>query len=99
MNQETTVFGRVLELSIIIQDAFSLKDKRQVIQSLVSKLRQKFNVSVLEAGFQEQWQRSRLAIAFISTKLSLLDQIQQEVIKFIESRYPIEITDINVSDF
>jgi len=41
-----------------IADAQSLKDKRQVLRSLKTKLRFKFNVAVAELDHQDVWQRS-----------------------------------------
>ncbi|MGE5581083.1 MAG: DUF503 domain-containing protein [Bacillota bacterium] len=92
------MFVRALTITLFIQDALTLKDKRQVLQSLMERVRRKYNVAVAEVGYQEQWQRSELGLAFISNEFSYLDQLQQEVLKFIEARYPVEITEINVND-
>jgi uncharacterized protein len=96
---ELTIFGRVLLITFHIQDAFSLKDKRQIIKSLITKIRQRFNVSIIEAGFQEQWQLAQIGIAFIGNQLAFLGSVQQEILKLIEEQYPIEITEIISNDF
>jgi uncharacterized protein YlxP (DUF503 family) len=93
------IFGRVLIITFLIPSAFSLKDKRQVIKSLITKIQQRFNVSIIEAAYQEQWQLTQIGIAFIGNQLSFLDSLQQEMLKFIEEEYPIEITEIAVNDF
>ena len=84
----STIFGRTLLITFMIPTAFSLKDKRQVIKSLITKIRQRFNVSIIEAGFHEQWQLAQIGIAFISNQLSFLDSMQQEMLKFIGRRIP-----------
>ena len=95
----STIFGRMLFITLMIPAALSLKDKRQVIKSLITKIRQRFNVSIIEAGFHEQWQLSKIGIAFIGNQVSFLDAIEQEILKFAEEEYPIEITELTVNDF
>jgi uncharacterized protein len=99
MKQPFVIFGRKLLITFMIPAAFSLKDKRQIIKRLITKTRQRFNVSIIEAGFQEQWQLAQIGIAFIGNRLSFLDSIQQEILKLIEEQYPIEITEIVSNDF
>ena len=51
----------------IIYDAHSLKDKRAVLQRIMTRLKQKFNISVAEVDFQDTWQRTKIAIAVVSS--------------------------------
>lgn len=44
-------------------EAHSLKDKRQVLRSLTRKLRDRHNVSVIEADARDLWQTAVLGIA------------------------------------
>jgi len=41
----------------------SLKDKRQVLRSLQSRIREKFGVSIAETGAQDSWQTVELTVA------------------------------------
>ncbi len=56
----------VLSVDVAVFDARSLKDKRRVIQSLKQRLRNGFNVSVAEVGYQDAHKRSLLALAMVS---------------------------------
>jgi uncharacterized protein len=56
----------LLTLEIHIEDAQSLKDKRQVLRSLKDRLRAHFNVAVAELEHQELWQRARIGVVTIS---------------------------------
>ena len=56
----------VLTLELRIEDAHSLKDKRQVVRSLKDRLRGKFNVAVAEIDCQELWQRAVVAVVTVS---------------------------------
>jgi len=57
----------VLTLEMRLENAHSLKDKRQVVQSLKERLRRKFNVSVAEIDCQDLWQRAVVAAVTVSS--------------------------------
>lgn len=63
------------EFECIIYDAHSLKEKRAVLQRIISRLKQKFNISVAEVGYQDLWQRSALAIVTVSSSRMATERI------------------------
>lgn len=89
---------RVISLTLFIPGALTLKDKRQVIQSITARVR-KLNVSVAEVDYLDQWQKAELGMAMVSKDQSYLDSLQQEIIKLIEEQYPVEITAVVVEDY
>jgi uncharacterized protein YlxP (DUF503 family) len=93
------MFVRTLSLTLFIPGSLSLKDKRQVLQSLIEKVRRKFNVAVAEVGYQEQWQRSEIGLAFLSNRYSHLEETQSEIFKFLEEGFMVEITEFEVRDY
>ncbi|HOJ76679.1 MAG TPA: DUF503 domain-containing protein [Bacillota bacterium] len=88
----------MIQIQLNIPGALSLKDKRQVMQSLLSKVRQKFNVSVIESDFQNQWSHAELGLAFLAANMRQLEQIEQSIVTYIENNYPIEINQILVTE-
>jgi len=54
------VYGSV---HIYLPLSSSLKDKRQVIQSIINRIRKRFNVSISEVDHHDLWQRSALGWA------------------------------------
>ena len=56
----------------------SLKDKRQTLRSLKDRLRRK-NVSVIEAGHQELWQRATVELALAGIDRRALEVRREEV--------------------
>jgi uncharacterized protein YlxP (DUF503 family) len=56
----------VLTLELRLENAHSLKDKRQVVLSLKERLRHKFNVAVAEIDYQDFWQKAVLAAVTVS---------------------------------
>lgn len=57
----------VLTLELRLENSHSLKEKRQVLQSLKERLRGKFNVAVAEIDHQDLWQRSAIAAVTVSS--------------------------------
>lgn len=68
-----------LTLELRIEDAQSLKDKRQVVRSLKDRLRVKFNVSVAELDEGDMWQRATIGIVSISGSKDYLAGLMQNV--------------------
>jgi uncharacterized protein YlxP (DUF503 family) len=80
----------------IIYDAHSLKEKRAVLQRVMTRLKQKYNVSVAEVDFQDTWQRSKIAVAVVASARVPAEVELQHALKFIDSFPEMErtITDI-----
>ena len=64
----------LLTLEIHIQDAHSLKDKRQVLRSLKDRLRGRFNVAIAELDGQGSWQRATIGIVSVSNNAAYLER-------------------------
>ena len=75
----------VLKVELFLHSSGSLKSKRYVLKSLKDRIRRRFNVSVIEAGYQDKWQRSVLAIACVALSQKQLDSSFQKVMNFIEA--------------
>lgn len=86
----------IAECECIIYNAHSLKEKRAVLQRILTRLKQKYNVSVSEVGYQDVWQRTQIAIASVASARAIVDRELQNALKMIDSFPEIErtITDI-----
>ncbi|WP_342430601.1 DUF503 domain-containing protein [Neobacillus sp. FSL H8-0543] len=86
----------IAECECIIYNAHSLKEKRAVLQRILTRLKQKFNVSVSEVGYQDMWQRTKIAIAVVTSTRVTTEHELQNALKLIDSFPEIErtITDI-----
>jgi uncharacterized protein YlxP (DUF503 family) len=76
----------------MIFDAHSLKEKRSVLQRILTRLKQKFNVSVAEVGFQDVWQRTKIAITVVTSSRVSTEHEIQNALKLIDSFPEIERT-------
>jgi uncharacterized protein len=69
----------LLTLDLHFPGARSLKDKRQALRSLETRIRNRFNVSIAEVEHQDLWQRARLAVVAVNTDHGHLDSTLQSV--------------------
>ena len=69
----------VLTLELRLENAHSLKDKRHVVQSLKTRLRNKFNVAVAEIDYQDLWQRAAVAAVTVASDHVHAERVLQSV--------------------
>ncbi|MDD4803071.1 MAG: DUF503 domain-containing protein [Syntrophomonas sp.] len=63
------------QAKLFLPQSSSLKDKRQVIQSIISRIRKRYSVSICEVDYHDLWQRSNLGFAAVCstyTEVSLI---------------------------
>ena len=88
------MFVAVYQISLILPQGNSLKDKRSVVKSILERLRSRFNVSVAEVGSQDLWRRMEIGFAAVSNDTTYLEGLMQKVINFIEQDGRVEIESI-----
>ena len=72
-------------VELFIPDGHSLKEKRQVLQSLKTRLRDKFNLSVAEVGDQDLWQKAILGMACVANESAHVNQVLDYAVNLIQS--------------
>ena len=75
----------LLTAELQIDEANSLKDKRQVLKSLLAHLRHEFNISATEVADHDVWRRATIGIAVVATDGTFAQQVLDKVIDHIES--------------
>ncbi len=80
----------VCHLDFILQGS-SLKEKRQVIRSLMARVRAKFNVSISEVGGQDLWQRAQVGICLVGNDRRFINSSLDKVIDYIEGIGLVEV--------
>ncbi len=69
----------LLTLELRIQDARSLKDRRQVLRSLKQRLRNRFNVAVAEVDPQSSWTLATVGVSAVGTTSAIVEEILRRV--------------------
>jgi hypothetical protein len=62
----------------------SLKEKRMIVRSLKTRLRNEFDVSAAEVAAQDLLERAELAVAAVGPDQVPLDALLQKVLSFVE---------------
>ena len=75
----------VCKVTLNIDDAFSLKEKRQIVRSIVERLKAKFNASVAEVGLNDMWKNAVIGISCVSNESSHADSMMATMVNFIEN--------------
>jgi uncharacterized protein YlxP (DUF503 family) len=81
----------VCTVELFIPEGHSLKGKRQVLQSLKNRLREKFNLSVAEVGEQNLWQKSILGLACVANESAHVNQVLDQALNVIRGIPTIEL--------
>jgi hypothetical protein len=81
----------VCTVELFIPEGHSLKGKRQVLQSLKNRLREKFNISVAEVGEQDLWQKSILGLACVANESVHVNQVLEQALNVIRAVPTIEL--------
>lgn len=79
------------EIELLIYEANSLKEKRQVIKSIIQRIKSKFNASVAEVGYNELWNRSLIGFAVVSNNKSMCQESIDKIIAFVDYDDRVEI--------
>lgn len=71
---------------LYIPSCHSLKEKRSIVKGLKESVKKRLNVSIAEVENQDKWQRSTLAVVWVSTDGRGIDQTMNLLDKLMEAR-------------
>ena len=87
----------VCKIKLRLPENLSLKGKRQVLKSITTRVRNKFNVSVAEVDDQNLWQLATLGICCVSNNNRQTNEVLSKVVDFvIRCRFEAEILDYEI---
>jgi uncharacterized protein len=75
----------ILKLKLQMPANGNLKDKRRIIQSLLARIKSKFNVTVAEIDHQDQWQLATLACVTISSDSRHAEVMTSTILDFVQN--------------
>jgi len=87
----------VCRVSLRLPENLSLKGKRRVLKSIITRVKNKFNVSMAEVDDHELWQLATLGICCVSNDGRYTNEVLSKVVDFIvNSRFDVEILDYEI---
>lgn len=82
-----------LTVKLYAPSCHSLKDKRMIVKSLVTRSRNKFNISIAEVDEQDYYQTIVIGAACVSDSRTQANAVLDELMRFIEENTEAEIVD------
>ena len=78
-------------------DCQSLKDKRQILQSLKARLHNEYNVSAAETAHHDLWQRAELSVCVVSTDRRHAENVLRQADRMVDAAPGARIVDTSTS--
>lgn len=76
-----------------LHDCRSLKGKRKVVKSIISRMRNSFNASVAEIGSNDIYQRAEIGFSLVGNDKSLINSKIDKIFNMVEGLGLAEIID------
>ena len=75
----------VLKITMRLPENQSLKGKRRVVNSLSSRIRDRYTVAVAEVEDNDAWQIATLGVSCVSNNVRHADEVLDRVLGYVES--------------
>ncbi|MBI3408053.1 MAG: DUF503 domain-containing protein [Planctomycetes bacterium] len=85
-----------LRVRLLLREARSLKDKRQVVQSIKDRLHNGFNVSVAEVESQDNRQLAVLGVAMVSNESHHVKVALGQIVEALRAHPVAELVDYEI---
>ena len=88
----------LLTVEVCVPEAMTLKDKRQVVRSLLDRISNRFNVSVAQVGGLDSPRRGALAFACVSNDGGHVHEMLDAILGAVqgEPRLEVEASEVEV---
>ena len=86
----------LLTVNLHVPDALTLKDKRQVVKSLIGRIEQRFSVSIAEVGLLDNRQDAEVAVACVANEEAHVQRVLDAVVRFMEADARAEVGGVEV---
>lgn len=86
----------VLQLSLMIPGAMSLKDKRRALKSLKDRLGRRHNISIAEVDQQDEHRRSVVAVAMVANERRFTESALSKIVDEVRRERSIGLVDFDL---
>lgn len=85
----------VCEITLHLPDCHSLKEKRQIVKSIMARVRNQFEVAIAEVDENDRWQVAVLGVSCVSNSSQVVGDVLERIRRFIEeTRLDVLLTNI-----
>ncbi|MEA3471768.1 MAG: DUF503 domain-containing protein [Thermodesulfobacteriota bacterium] len=78
-------------IDIFIAESRSLKEKRAILRSVLSRTKNKFNISIAEIEEHDNWKVGRIGFSVVGNERGFVNSKVDKVIQFIEHLNLVEV--------
>jgi uncharacterized protein YlxP (DUF503 family) len=78
----------ICSITLHLPQSHSLKEKRQIIKSVIARVRNQFEVAIAEVDENDRWQIAKLGISCVSNSSQHASEIIVHVRNYIEKTRP-----------
>ncbi len=93
------MFVGICRLELVLMESNSLKEKRQVVRSIVERLQHRYNISIAETGQHESLRRAEIGLAAVSNETVYLEKLMGKVVNFVDQDTRVQIVNISKEIF
>lgn len=83
----------VCRIDLLVLQSFSLKDRRRVMNSIKQRLRNRFNISIIETSPDNNWSRGSLGIAMVGEDERSLRSSIEKIMGFLDDDDRFDVLD------
>lgn len=80
-----------IEFDVLLGDVHTLKEKRSIVRPVLAELKRRFDVSVTEAGLQDQYRRALLGVGLVAADRAHVIEVLAAVDRFMAARPELEL--------
>lgn len=84
----------VTRLRLEIPGVTSLKEKRHILKSLLTKMRNEFNVSIAEVGLNDILRQAEIAAAVVANDTAFAHEVMDKLVRRVEGRSDVLLAQI-----
>lgn len=80
----TLMYIGTCKITIEIPEASSIKDKRNVLRSILTRLRREFSLSAAEVGLLDEMDVGEIGLAYVTNSVAHADEVIAKAVNFVE---------------
>lgn len=81
---------------LVVHNSSSLKAKRQVVKSILGRVRSKFDISIAEVDDQDKWQKCTIGFAVVSNEGGHAHKMLETINGYVEGLHLAEVIDCRI---
>ncbi|MEN3189428.1 MAG: DUF503 domain-containing protein [Atribacterota bacterium] len=91
------MFIGICKINLYFSNSHSLKDKRNILKSIKTRIRNHYNVSVAEIDNHDLWKNAILGIVCVGNDKKYLNKMLDEIILFLEKQNESQLINYEIS--